>query len=528
LKWAKWALQAIDVPEKYGGLELDLVTSMMMMEELSNAQSSSISVTYAAHAGIGTLPVALFGSEAQKEKYLPGLAAGTIVGAYCLTEPGAGSDALSIKTTAVLDDSGENYIINGNKQFISNGGFADIYTVFAKIDGEHFTAFLVERNAEGVEVGKEEVKMGLKGSSTTSVNFVNVSVPRHNIIHEIGKGHEIAFNILNLGRLKLGIADLGGCKVAINKSLSYASERRQFGQPIRNFGMIKAKFAEMIVKTYMLDAASYNTMGIIRDEIDTLDHDAENYARKALESLEKYAIEASMIKVYGSEYFGTVIDHALQIHGGYGFTEEYGVAKSYRDARIERLYEGTSEVNRQVIVGYFLKHALTEQLPLRDYIRNLKIKLLTGGTWEVESDILREEKTILEGLKIMLALALNEAICRYGQHLRSEQMVTENLADGLTDLFLLESGLKRATQAAGQTDFDIQRKICRIYTYDVMHRIFFFVKDIIMATLDGPELKQALQIYNLLSNAIRIKDNFILRKREVAEYVYQQGHYPFN
>ena len=519
---------AVDIPEKYGGLELDLVTSMIMMEELSKGRSSSMSVTFAAHAGIGTLPIALFGTEEQKEKYLPKLGSAELIGAYCLTEPSAGSDALSIKTTAVLSEDGKHYILNGEKQFITNGGFADLYTVFAKIDGEKFTAFLVERDYPGVTPGKEEHKMGLKGSSTTSVTLENVLVPKENIIHEIGKGHEIAFNILNLGRLKLGIADLGGCKVVTDEALKYAGERRQFGQPIREFGMINSKFTDMLIKTYVLDAAAYNTMGMIRDKIEQLDHDDPNFQRKALESIESLAIEASMIKVYGSEYLGEVVDHALQIYGGYGFIEEYPMAKTYRDARIERLYEGTNEVNRQVIAGYFLKNALTEQIPLRDYVRTLKIKLLRGGSWEVESDILKEEKNILEGLKVMMALAFNEVISRYGQSLRVEQMIMENLADGLTELYFLESALKRATLAKDTSQFDAHRKICRLYAYETLNRNFILVKDIIFATLEGPELKQALQIYNLLTNSIRIKDNFIEMKRELAEFLYREGQYTFN
>lgn len=519
---------AVDIPEKYGGLELDLVTSMIMMEELANGQSASLEVSFGAHAGIGTLPIALFGTEAQKEKYLEKLGTAELIGAYCLTEPGAGSDALSVKTTAILSEDGKYYTLNGEKQFITNGGFADLYTVFAKIEGEKFTAFLVEKDYPGVKPGKEEHKMGLKGSSTTPVTFDNVKVPKENIIHEIGKGHEIAFNILNLGRLKLGIADLGGCKVFINEALKYAKERRQFGQAISGFGMIKAKFADMLVKTYVLDAAAYNTMGMIADRIDELDRSDPNFLRKALESLETYAIEASMIKVYGSEYLGIIVDHAVQILGGYGFIEEYPMAKGYRDARIERLYEGTNEVNRQVIAGYFLKHSLTEQLPLRDYIRNLKLKLLSGGTWEVESKTLTEEKNILEGLKVLMALAFNEVIGRFGQSLRSQQMIMENLADGFTEIFFLESGLKRATLAKDSPDFDIHVKIVRQYAYEALNHITIFAKDIIFATLEGPELKQALQIYNLLTNSIRIKDNFIKNKRELAEYLYHKGQYTFN
>jgi alkylation response protein AidB-like acyl-CoA dehydrogenase len=519
---------SIDIPERFGGMELDLVTSMTMMEEIAWSQSGSIAVTFGAHAGIGTLPIALFGTEEQKAKYLPDLATAEKIGAYCLTEPSAGSDALNIKTTAVLSEDGKHYILNGEKQFITNGGFADIYTVFAKVDGEKFTAFIVEREYPGVTPGKEEYKMGLKGSSTTSVRLENVKVPVENIIHEIGKGHEIAFNILNLGRIKLGVADLGGSKQVITNALKYAGERKQFGQLIREFDMIKSKFSDMAMRTYVFDAAAYNTMGMIKNNIDELDRSDPNYSRKALESLEQYAIEASMIKVFGSEYYGMTVDQALQVYGGYGFTEEYPAAQAYRDTRIERLYEGTNEVNRQVIAGYFLKKALMEQIPLRDKVRNLKIKLLKGETWNVEAAVLEDEKNILEGLKTLVILAFNEVIIRFGQSLRVEQMVMENLADAFTQLFFLESALKRATQAQDKPNADIHRKIVRLYAYDSMNRIMVWIKDVIFGTLEGPELRQALDIYNLFLNMLRLKDNFVQLKREVAEYLYQQGQYPFN
>jgi alkylation response protein AidB-like acyl-CoA dehydrogenase len=518
----------IEVPEEYGGLDLGIVPSMLSVENIGYSRSASFAVTFVAHAGIGTLPVALFGTVAQKEKYLEGLASGQLIGAYCLTEPSAGSDALSIKTTAVLDEAGENYIINGQKQFITNGGFADVYTVFAKIDGEKFTAFLVDAKWDGVTPGKEEHKMGMKGSSTTSVKFENVKVPKDHLMHEIGKGHEIAFNILNLGRLKLGVADLGGCKMTINDAVKYAKERRQFGQPIADFDQIKLKFADMFMRTFAVDSAAYRTFSLIESKIDELDHSDPNYHRKALETIENYAIEASMIKVYGSEYYADVIDHGVQILGGYGFTEEYSMAQTYRDARVERLYEGTNEVNRQVITGYFLKNALLEQIPLRDFVRNTKLKLLKGETWEIKDVPLSEEKSLLEGLKIFAALSFNEVISKYGQSIRVEQMVMEFMADVFTELYFLESMILRTDQALGTDKEAIFTKLVRLYAFHVLENTKTNLKDVLFATLDGPELKQALQVYNLLANALRIKDNFVQLRRDLAEFLYDNNGYPFN
>src|SRR5579859_3023901 len=348
----------VDIPEAYGGTGLDFITSLVVAETMSRG---SFAVAFGGHSVIGTLPIVYFGTDDQKRRYLPGLAAGEIVGAYALTEPTAGSDALSARTRAVLAENGRAYRLTGTKQFITNAGFADVFTTYAKVDGERFTGFIVDRATEGLEVGPEEHKMGIKGSSTASLFFDNARVPAENLLGEVGGGHRVALNILNMGRLKLATASTGAAKRAVRQAIAYATERHQFGRPIASFGLVRQKLAEMAVRTYLLESMIYRTGGLIQAGRQTAD--------TPVRSVEEYAVECAIDKVYGSEAAGFVMDELVQIYGGYGFIEDYPAARAYRDARISRIYEGTNEINRLLITGMLLRRARRGRLPLLEACR---------------------------------------------------------------------------------------------------------------------------------------------------------------
>lgn len=375
-------LLGIDVPEEYGGMDLDKVTSAIVAEALTF--SPSFSVTWSVQTGIGSLPIIWFGTAEQKEKYLPEIVTGEIICAYGLTEPSAGSDALSGKTTAMLSDDGKHYILNGEKIFITNGGWADVFIVFAQVDGSKFSAFIVDRDTEGFTIGAEEKKMGMKGSSTTSLIFQNAKVPVENLLYNVGKGATIAFNVLNIGRFKLGAAGVGGSKNGIEAAAQYAMERRAFGKPIAQFDAIIKKIADMTVRTFAADSMVYRTIGLLQNEIDGLDKSDLNYYIHLGEAMEKYAIETSMAKVYGSDTSHFVLNEGLQIFGGYGFLEEYPMASAYRDDRINQIWEGTNEINRQIITGFMMKKALMEELPIRDAISSIEHFMSNGKLEENE------------------------------------------------------------------------------------------------------------------------------------------------
>ena len=432
---AELGLTAIDIPEKYGGLELDKTTSALVAEAITSSGSASWVVTFSAHVGIGTLPIVYFGTEEQKAKYLPRLASAEALGAYALTEPQAGSDATHLTTTAVLSDDGKYYVLNGTKQYVTNGGWADLYIVFARLDGK-ITAFLVERGWPGFTIGEEEHKMGIRGSSTTGLFFDDVKVPRENLLGNPGGGLQIALNILNIGRFKLGAADLGACKSTIDHATAYALERRQFGQPVAFFDALRKKLAEMVVRTFVLDSVIYRTVGLMDERISALDPASPRHADEVMAALEEYAIEASIAKVLGSETLAFVVDQGIQIYGGYGFSEEFPLAGVYRDCRIDRIFEGTNEINRMVIYGYFLKKALMEELPLREAVRTLAEAPGTNGP-------LARELGAIDGVRRLALAALDEAICHYGQDLRNEQIVGEDLADLVIAYYGASSALAR-------------------------------------------------------------------------------------
>lgn len=448
----------VDIPEAYGGSGLDFITSLLVGETMSRG---SFAVAYGAHSTIGTLPLVFFGTDDQKRRYLPGLAAGEIIGAYALTEPTAGSDALAAKTRAVLDAGGRGYRLTGTKQFITNAGFADLFTTYAKVDGERFTGFLVERGTAGLEIGPEEHKMGIKGSSTASLFFDQALVPAENVLGEIGGGHRVALNILNMGRLKLAAACIGAAKRALRQALAYAVERRQFGRPIASFGLVQEKLAEMAVRIYVLESMIYRTGGLIQTA-----REAGDGSAPAVAAVEEYAVECAIDKVYGSEAAGIVVDELVQIYGGYGFIEEYPAARAYRDARISRIYEGTNEINRLLITGMLLRRARRGRLPLLPAIE-AAAKVPDG--FESAGDVAGQEagggpfdhRDAPGGVLALRALgaqvarakhaalfAAGRALRAYGETLGEEQEVLARIADLVIEIFAMESAVVRALRAA--------------------------------------------------------------------------------
>jgi len=441
-KCGELGLLMIDAPEEYGGLELDKATSMLVAEKL--APGGSFLVAYAAHTGIGMLPLIYYGTKEQKERYLEKLMTGEMLAAYCLTEPGSGSDALGAKTSAVLSDDGKYYLLNGTKQWITNAGFADLFTVFAKVDKEHFTAFLVERDFEGVSFGAEEKKMGIKGSSTRQVNFDNAKVPVENVLGEIGKGHKIAFNVLNVGRFKLAAATTGACKDALGEAVRYANERKQFGTEISNFGAIKEKLARMTAETFASESLVYRLAGLLDDKIGHIDKDVENYYEEYQKAIEEYAVECGISKVFCSEVLAYVVDETVQIFGGYGFSQEYPAERFYRDERINRIFEGTNEINRLLTPGILLKKTMKGELPLQKEAMKAMESLMTPSLEEPEDGLFAKELKIVDDLKTVFLVTAGAAVQKHMEKMKDEQEILMALADVAIGIFAIESTVLRA------------------------------------------------------------------------------------
>jgi len=518
-------LLGIDFPEEYGGLDLDKITVGIVTEALVHCPS--FAVAWAVQTGIGSLPIIWFGTKEQKEKYLPRIVSGEILCAYGLTEPSGGSDALAGKTTAELSKDGKHYILNGEKTFITNGGWSEVYTVFAQVNGDQFTAFLVDRDTEGFSIGAEEKKMGMKGSSTTSLIFQNAKVPVNNLLYKVGKGAAVAFNTLNIGRFKLGASCLGGSKQIINRTSQYAKERRAFGQSISNFDAIIKKIAEMTVRTFAADSMIYRTIGLLQTEIDQLDQSSKDYYSKMGEAMEKYAIETSMVKVYGTETSHYVIDEGLQIMGGYGFLEEYFLAGAYRDDRINPIWEGTNEINRQIISGFMMKKALMEELPIREAIRDIS-DFMSNGQLKLKDDTLAEECHSIETAKRFVLYLFNEALCKYGQDLKHEQQLTEIIADIFMDIYTAESTVVRARKimASASPEPNVVN-IAKIFTTEMSNRIMSNVHTAITAIHDGPPSPLLDQKISEFENRMRLKTNVISLKRKIAKHVYNNNGYPY-
>jgi alkylation response protein AidB-like acyl-CoA dehydrogenase len=491
VKAGELGLLSIDIPEKYGGLGLNKVSSAIVGEQF--ALQASFAGTQSSHVNIGTLPLVFFGTEPQKQKYLPRLATGEWIGAYALTEPQSGSDALAAKTRAVLSPDGRHYVLNGQKMWITNGSFADLFTVFAKVDGEKFTAFLVERGP-GLTSGHEEKKLGIDGCSTTALMLEDCRVPVENVLGEIGRGHKIAFNVLNIGRLKLGARSVGTIKLALGQSVQYAKERHQFGVPIASFGLIKQKIAEMAIRAYVGETILYRTLGMIDDALAQVDKDDPG---QVLRVLEQYAIECSIIKVWASEALGYVVDEEVQVFGGYGYSRDYPAERAYRDARIARIYEGTNEINRIVIATQLLRRAGAGELPLFEAGKRILASGHSPKTDEGQSGAsdFADEVKMLAGSKAMTLASIERAHARYGDRARDEQEALGLIAEMVMDVYAMESALLRTmdlTEERGAERCSVQQDITRVFLRDAAGRIERAAKAVEaeisgdgLATIDG-------------------------------------------
>ncbi|MCH7763148.1 MAG: acyl-CoA dehydrogenase family protein [Candidatus Marinimicrobia bacterium] len=518
-------LLGIDIPEKYGGMELDKVTSAIVAEAL--VYSPSFAVTWSVQTGIGSLPIVWFGTPEQKAKYLPKIVTGEIICAYGLTEPSAGSDALAGKTTAILSEDGKHYLLNGEKIFITNGGWADVFIIFAQVDGNKFSAFIVDRNTEGFSIGAEEKKMGMKGSSTTSLVFQNAKVPAENLLYKVGKGATIAFNVLNVGRFKLGASAVGGSKNVIKAAAEYANERRAFGKPIAQFDAIIKKIADMTVRTFAADSMVYRTIGLFQKEIDALDKSDPDYYIQSAETMEKYVIETSMVKVYGSETSHFVINEGLQIFGGYGYLEEFHLASAYRDDRINQIWEGTNEINRQIITGYMMKKALMDELPIRDAISAID-HFMSNSKLENNSGPLAKECETIETGKRLALYIFNEALNKFGQDLKHEQQITEMLADIFTDLYTAESTVVRAKKIL--EDDNHNQAVCsiaKIYTAEMVLRLLNMSLTALNGIYGGKTTPAVIDQLRQFQGRMMMQTDIINLKRNVAHTIYNHNGYPF-
>lgn len=515
-------LLGADVLEKYDGLGLDKISSSLITEKMSLARSFALS--HGAHVGIGTLPIVFFGNDHQKKKYLPDLATGKKFAAYALTEPSSGSDALGAKATAKLSEDGRYYLLNGEKQWITNSGFADLFIVYAKVDGQHFSAFIVERDFAGVSTGPEEKKMGIKGSSTRTLILEDAKVPVENLLGEIGKGHKIAFNILNIGRYKLAVGTLGSAKRALELSAQYANQRKQFQVPIAKFGLIQEKLADMAIKTYALDSMVYRIAGMFEDGLDGVENAEGEAVAKAIHNL---AIECSIAKVFGSEVLDYVTDEGVQIHGGYGFMSEYEIENLYRDSRINRIFEGTNEINRLLIPGTLMRKATKGELPLIPAAMKLQEELLLYmPSFEEATELLEEEKKMMENAKKIFLMVAGLAVEAYGTKLDSEQEILRDLADIAIETFAIESVLLRTLKAVennGEAKEEAKVDLAKAFIYQSFQKVDAFARHALSAIEEGDVLRTQLSVLKKLTRTQPL--NEVAIKRRIAKRVLQAEKY---
>jgi alkylation response protein AidB-like acyl-CoA dehydrogenase len=525
-KAAELGLMSGGTPEEYGGAGLDKVASTVLTEKISIY--GGFATTHGAHAGIGTLPIVYFGTEEQKKKYLPKLASGEFIGAYCLSEPQAGSDAQNLLTRAELSSDGSHYILNGQKMWITNGGFADLFIVFAKVDGEKLSAFLVEKSFPGCKPGNEEHKMGIHGSSTTPVFLENCKVPKENLLHEIGRGHIVAFNVLNAGRFTLGASCVGGSKYVIMTASKYAKERKAFGKQIGEFGLMKEKLAEMAVRIFAVDSMIYRTAGNIEAAMIAASGSG-NKAQNTMKVLEEYAIESSIAKVYGSEMLDFVVDEAVQIFGGYGFHEDYPVCRAYRDSRINRIFEGTNEINRMLIIQMLMKRAMGGQLPLIPAAMKLADEILAGPSFEETPEgVLAEEARVIADAKKMFLQGAGGAVQKFREKLAEEQELIGALANMVMEIYAMESCLLRAQKAAsskGEAASSVMIDAARVFIADAAERVDHEAKRAIAAVHEGDMLITQMAVLKRFGKRPAV-DTIALHRR-VAAAVQAQDRYPF-
>jgi alkylation response protein AidB-like acyl-CoA dehydrogenase len=527
-KAAELGFCATDVPQRFGGLELDKISSVLVAEEM--ARDGSWATTVGAQAGIGILPITFFGTEEQKAKYLPKLASAEWIGAYCLSEASSASDALNCKARATLDPNGKYYLLNGAKMWVTNGGIADVYVIFAKVDGEKFTAFIVERNFAGVSPGAEEHKMGICGSSTTPLTLESVPVPVENVLGEIGKGHLIAFNILNMGRHRLGAGCLGGCKYLLADTLKWAKERDAFGRKIADFGMIKEKLGEMVAQIYALESISYRTSGMIDVMLKGIDRGAPAAPKQTLEALQEYAVECSILKVVGTETLDFVADEAVQIFGGYGFCHGYDVERAYRDQRVNRIFEGTNEINRLLITDMLMKRSLKGQLPLLSAAQKLTDEILGMTPLEETDDDepLAEETRLVKGAKKAALLVAGSAVQRYMLALEHEQEVIGVLSNLVMTIYAMESVLLRTQKKLGKAPAhagDPGMAAARAYVHEAADRMEMEARRALARIAEGDTLRTHLSVLRRFLR--RTPPDTVGLKRQLADRALEMNRYPF-
>jgi alkylation response protein AidB-like acyl-CoA dehydrogenase len=520
-KAAEMGLTNADVPAEYGGSEMDKISSAIIADQM--AKCGSFVVSMGAHAGIGTLPLVFFGTEEQKKKYLPRLASAEIIGAYALSESTSGSDALNSRTRAVLSPDGKHYILNGEKMWITNAHFADLFTIFAKVDGEKFTAFLVEKDFPGFSVGAEEKKMGIRGSSTAPLILNDCKVPVENVLGEIGKGHIIAFNILNVGRFKLGAGCVGGARTSIQNAVAYAKDRKAFTKPISDFGLIREKLAQMAVGIYANESMVYRTVGMMENAMP----DGEKSPEVIRKAIEEYAVECSIIKVAGSEMLDFVVDETVQIYGGYGFVEEYPAERAYRDSRVNRIFEGTNEINRLIITGWLLKRAMSGQLALLPAIKKTMDEVMAGPSFDELEGALAAEQKIVGNAKKLAMLVAGAASQKYMQKLADQQEIMGAIADMVIESFAMDSCLLRARkfiEANGDPKSALVTAMTQIYIAGAMSRLEANAKKVIAAVAEGDMMRTQIAIVRRLVkhepvNVIALQELVTARVLETGKYV---------
>jgi alkylation response protein AidB-like acyl-CoA dehydrogenase len=515
-KSGELGLLAVVVPEQFGGMEMDLTSAMIVAEGI--AKDGSYAGWHGAHAGIGTLPILLFGTDDQKAKYLPRLATGELIGAYCLSEPQAGSDAMALKTRADLSADGTHYVLTGQKMWITNGGAADLFTVFAKVGGEKLTAFLVERRSGGVTSGAEEKKLGIKGSSTTALYLDNVRVPADNVLGEIGRGHIIAFNILNLGRLKLGPFAVGGAKTVLATSAKYARQRHAFGKSIGEFGMIQHKIAEMAIRIFAAESMSYRVAGLIDSRLKDLSWEDPNASKMMLGVVEEFAAECSFIKVFASEMLDYVVDEGVQIHGGYGYHQDYSVERAYRDSRINRIFEGTNEINRLLATGMLLKRAQRGQLGLVAAVKQLQNELLSGPSLSGAAD---EDEQLVANAKKAGLLSLGAAYQRFAGAIEEQQEILAAITDVLMNAFAMESVFLRTQKLGGRSANALV--ICKIFLRDALETIAAAARTVLAASSEGDVLRTNVAVLKRFTKYEPV--NTIELRRQIARRLLDAERY---
>ncbi|UQD53229.1 acyl-CoA dehydrogenase [Bacillus methanolicus] len=517
-------LLGADVPEEYGGLGLDKISSALIAEKMSRAGGFSIS--HGAHVGIGSLPIVLFGNEEQKQKYLPLLATGEKIAAYALTEPGSGSDALGAKTTAKLNAEGTHYVLNGEKQWITNAGFADVFIVYAKIDGEHFTAFIVEREFPGVSTGAEEKKMGIKSSSTRTLILQDALVPKENLLGEPGKGHVIAFNILNIGRYKLGVGAVGGSKRAFEITVQYANQRQQFKTPIAQFNLTKEKFGTMAAKLYAAESSVYRTVGLFEERMSNLTNEQVKDGLEVAKSIAEYAIECSLNKFFATEVLDYIADEGVQIHGGYGFMAEYEIERIYRDSRINRIFEGTNEINRLLVPGTLLRKAMKGELPLLQKAQTIQEELIMLMPEDPGHEPLAQEKYLVKNAKKIGLLACGLAAQKYGKALEKEQEILVNIADIVSNVYAMESAVLRTEKAIEKFGLAKSKQkllYTQIFCQEAFNEIEQHAKETIVAVEQGDALRMLISALRKFTRHTPI--NVIAKKREAANKLLEAERY---